>query len=135
MNMGWTLIRIALLYMLVGLVMGLIMAMSHDWTLVSVHSHMLLLGWVTMAIAGVVYILEPRCANRKLARVHFWGHNIGLPIMMVSLGFLHYGHSAIEPLVGVGSVIVLVSLVVFVVNVYSVRRPKSSPIQTEESPV
>ncbi len=121
MSVGWKLIRIALLYMLVGLVMGIAMAISHDWTLVSVHSHILLLGWATMAISGVVYVVEPRCAGRKLAAVHFWGHNIGLPVMMVSLGFVQYGHEAAEPVIGVGSTIVLASLVVFVLNVFSVR--------------
>jgi len=122
MGVGWKLIRIAMLYMLVGLVMGLVMAISHDLTLISVHSHILLLGWAAMAIAGIVYVVEPRCANRKLAGVHFWGHNIGLPVMMVPLAFVHYGYEAAEPIVGVGSLIVLASLVVFVVNVFSVRR-------------
>lgn len=126
MNIGFTLIRIALLYMLFGLALGLAMAMSHDWTLVSVHSHLLLLGWATMAIAGIVYVIEPRCANRKLAALHFWGHNIGLPVMMVSLGFVQYGYEAAEPVVGIGSTIVLASLVVFVVNVFSVRSASSA---------
>lgn len=121
MSLGLKLIRIALLYMLVGLIMGLAMAMSHDWTLMSVHSHILLLGWVTMAISGLVYIAEPRCANRKLAGVHFWGHNIGFPVMMISLGFVQYGYDAVEPVIGLGSIIVLASLAVFVVNVFSVR--------------
>ena len=91
MSVGRKLIRIALIYMLLGLFMGLGMAMSHDWTLVPVHSHILLLGWATMAIAGVIYVVEPRCANRKLASVHFWGHNIGFPMMMVSLAAVEYG--------------------------------------------
>ena len=121
MGIGLKLIRIALLYMVAGLVMGLFMAMSHDWNLISVHSHLLLLGWVTMAISGIVYIIEPRCANRKMATLHFWGHNIGLPVMMAGLAFVQYGHTAVEPVVAVGSIIVLASLVVFALNVYSAR--------------
>jgi hypothetical protein len=121
MSVGQKLIRIAVLYMLAGLVMGMAMAISHNWTLMSVHSHLLLLGWATMAISGIVYIVEPGCANRKLATVHFWGHNIGLPVMMVSLGFLHYGYDAAEPVVGVGSTIVMASLMVFALNLFSVR--------------
>ncbi|MCW5979670.1 MAG: hypothetical protein KIT09_16445 [Bryobacteraceae bacterium] len=27
--------------------------------------NILLLGWVTMAISGIVYIVEPQCANRR----------------------------------------------------------------------
>lgn len=134
MSVGTKLIRIALLYMLVGLVMGLAMAMSHDWTLVSVHSHLLLLGWATMAISGIVYLVEPRCAGRKLARVHYWGHNIGLPVMLVSLGFVQYGYVAAEPVIGVGSIIVLVSLVAFTINVFSVRSAPPILNSTEVTP-
>ena len=121
MGVGLKLIRVALLYMLVGLVMGLVMAISHDWKLLPVHSHILLLGWATMAIAGIVYIVVPSCANRKLAAIHFWGHNVGLPLMMVSLGLVEYGYGAAEPVIGIGSTIVLASLVAFVWNVFSVR--------------
>lgn len=121
MSVGLKLVRIALLYMLVGLILGLAMAISHDWKLMSVHSHLLLLGWVTMAISGVFYIVEPRCANRRLAVLHFWGHNIGLPVMLVSLGFVQYGHGAAAPVIGVGATIVLASLVVFALNVFSIR--------------
>jgi hypothetical protein len=126
MGIGSKLIRIALLYMLVGLVMGLAMAISHDWTLTPVHSHLLLLGWATMAIAGIIYIVEPRCcARRKLAALHFWGHNIGLPVMMISLGFVQYGYGGAEPVIGIGSIVVLASLVVFALNVFSVQ---SAPV-------
>jgi len=130
MGVGLKLIRIAVLYMLAGLVMGLSMAISHDWTLTSVHSHLLLLGWTTMAISGLIYVVEPRCANRKMAALHFWGHNVGLPVMMVGLAFVQFGYDAAEPVVGAGSIIVLISLVVFAVNVFSARSavPASGPM-------
>lgn len=126
MALGLKLIRIALLYMLVGLVMGLVMAVSRDWTLMSVHSHVLLLGWVTMAISGIVYVTVPRCADRKLAALHFWGHNIGLPIMMISLALEQYGQVAAEPAIGLGSCVVLISLAALVLNVFSVRNPATA---------
>lgn len=123
MDLGLKLIRIALVYMLAGLVMGLAMAISGDWTLMSVHSHVLLLGWMTMAVSGVVYFILPRCADRKLAAVHFWGHNIGLPVMMISLALEQYGYDGVEPVIGIGSSVVLISLAAFVLNVFSVRGP------------
>jgi predicted acyltransferase len=134
MSVGTKLVRIAPICMLVGLVMGLAMAISKDRALTSVHSHVLLLGWATMAISGIVYIVEPRCAKRKLAALHFWGHNAGLPVMMVSLGFVQYGYSAAEPVIGVGSIIVLGSLVVFTLNDFSVRGvPPANQASPESS--
>ncbi len=132
MNVGLKLVRIAMVYMMVGLIMGLTMAVTHDWTLMSVHSHILLLGWVSMAITGIVYIVEPRSAGRKLAKLHFWGHNVGLPAMTIGLAFDEYGYHAVEPLLGVGSVLVLLSLLSFVVNVFTVSG--ATPAQDRLAP-
>ncbi len=65
-----------------GLVMGLAMAMTKDSTLSLVRAHVTLSGLGTMAITGIVYILVPGSGRNRLARLHFSGHNIGLPEMM-----------------------------------------------------
>jgi hypothetical protein len=112
-----SLVKIASLYLLVGLVLGLAMAIGKDFSLMSVHSHVLLLGWATLAITGVVYLVLPRCADSRLAAAHFWLHNLGLPVMMASLAAETLGEPRAEPLIGVGSVLVVVGLGLFTVNV------------------
>lgn len=136
MNLGIKLIRIASVYMLVGLVVGIVMAVSKDFVLSSLHSHILLLGWATMAIAGIVYVVMPRCTDSKLAGLHFWGHNAGLPVMIVSLGLFRYGYDAAEAVIGIGSIIVLASLVAFTINVFSARHltPDQNEMFTISSP-
>ncbi len=123
MKLGITLIRIASIYMLAGLVLGVVMAISHDFTLSSVHAHVTLLGWATMGITGVVYLVLPRLSESRLSALHFWGHNIGLPVMMVSLGLFTYGNTAAEKVIGVGSVLVLAALGLFTVNLYLHGKP------------
>ena len=118
MNIGLRLVQIAVIYMVVGLVMGLAMGISNDFTLSSVHAHISLLGWTTMAIAGIVYLMMPECSRSPLARLHFWGHNIGLPVMMASLALFAYGFSSAEKLVAAGSTLVLLSLLLFAVNLF-----------------
>ena len=54
-----TLVKIASVYMMIGLVIGLIMGLSGNHALTSVHSHIGLLGWTTMVITGLVYIVRP----------------------------------------------------------------------------
>ncbi|MBI4824401.1 MAG: hypothetical protein HY805_09280 [Nitrospirae bacterium] len=54
-----------------------------------VHSHLMMLGWVSMMIYGVGYHILPRFAgkllkSRMLGEVHFWLSNIGLSGMVVS---------------------------------------------------
>ena len=112
------LVKIASVYMMIGLITGLVMGLSGDHALATVHSHISLLGWTTMAITGLIYIAIPRFANSKLTNYHFWLHNTGLPIMIFSLVLLYgYGHTAAEKFVGIGSIIVLLPLLVFTINV------------------
>ena len=118
-KMGITLVKIASIYMMVGLVVGLLMGMTGNHALVTVHSHTSLLGWVTMAITGLVYIVRPRFAASKLSPVYFWLHNIGLPIMIFSLALYYgYGNPAAEKVAGMASIIVLLALLVFTINIF-----------------
>ena len=116
-RIGVSLVRIASLYLLVGLVLGLAMAIGKDFSLLSVHSHLLLLGWGTLATTGIVYLVLPRCAGSRLATAHFWLHNVGLPVMMVSLAAETLGEPRAEPLTGVGSILVIAGLGLFTFNV------------------
>jgi cbb3-type cytochrome oxidase subunit 1 len=116
MNIGVRLIQVAAVYMMIGLIMGLAMAIASDFTLSSVHAHISLLGWATMAITGIVYILLPGCARNRLAKAHFWGHNIGLPVMMVSLTLYALGITAAEKAIAAGSILVVASLLLFSIN-------------------
>jgi len=43
------------------------------------------LGWASLALAGLVYHFYPAASITRLARFHFWLHNIGLPLFMVGL--------------------------------------------------
>ena len=113
---GVGLLKISAVYMVVGAVLGLVMGISSNFSLSSVHSHILLLGWLTMAVTGIVYLLMPGCALNRLARLHFWGHNLGLPVMMAGLALQSYGQENTAPVIAAGSILVLVSLLLFAIN-------------------
>lgn len=116
MNIGVRLIQIAAVYMTIGLILGFGMGITKDFSLTSVHAHVSLLGWATMAITGIVYVVVPGCARSRLAKLHFWGHNLGLPVMMVSLALEVRGITAAEKGIAAGSSVVLASLVLFSLN-------------------
>jgi cbb3-type cytochrome oxidase subunit 1 len=123
-SVGRALVQIASIYMMAGVVLGIVMGVSESFALVSVHSHLGLLGWSTMAITGLVYIALPRCEGSQLSRWHFWFHNIGLPVMLVSLIWKEYGGSSqAEAGAGLGSFIVLVALLFFTINVFRNSTP------------
>jgi len=128
-RIGINLLKIAALYMLAGLAIGMFMAISKDHTLSGAHSHLTLLGWTTMAITGVIYIVVPACANSKLAGVHFWLHNIGLPLMIFSLALFEYGNAEAEKFIGIGSTIVFISLLVFTVNIVKTGSKRTGAVK------
>jgi len=116
---GLNLVRIASLYMLAGLVLGMVMAVRQDFSLVSVHSHIGLLGWAAMAITGLAYLALPKCSQSRLATIHFWLHNIGVPLLLCSLAFMVLsGNTGVEPLIGLGGFLIIAGIVAFTINVF-----------------
>ena len=101
--MGLHFLKIAVVYLAIGAGLGLYMGITVQFTLAPVHAHLLLLGWASMALAGIVYHLYPAAATTRLARIHFWLHNLALPVFMVGLGMLLSGRQAAMPIVAVGA--------------------------------
>ena len=125
--MGLTFLKIAVVYLFVGAALGLGMGIAQNFALVPVHTHLLLLGWASLALAGLVYHLYPAAAATRLARVHFWLHNLGLPAFMLTLGLYLLGGAPLVPVVAVTAIVVLVGLGVFAVNVLINVRAASQP--------
>ena len=123
-TVGVTLLKIASVYMVVGLLGGLAVAITKQYGFATVHSHASLAGWVALALTGLVYLVLPHCATTGWATAHVWLHNLGLPIMLGSLTLYKAGVGQAEPLVALGSVLVLCGLLAFAVNVfrYGARR-------------
>lgn len=84
-KMGKTLMKISVVYFMIGISFGLFMSFTHVFNMTTVHVHLNLVGWVSLALAGVFYHLYPSLDQSGLAKAHFWLHNIGLPIMMISI--------------------------------------------------
>jgi cbb3-type cytochrome oxidase subunit 1 len=115
--MGVRFIKIAGVYFLIAVLLGLTMGIIHNFSFTSVHAHLNLLGWVSMAIFGIIYVLFPKAGTTKLAITHFWLHNIGLPVMQVALFVqLVTNNEALIPVTIVGSLLVVVGVILYVIN-------------------
>ncbi len=58
-------------FMLVcGVGMGIYMGISHDFSLAPIHAHTNLIGWVSLALFGIVYRLYPELQRGRLAATH-----------------------------------------------------------------
>jgi hypothetical protein len=121
-RMAATLVKIAAVYMLIGMGVGMFVGITGRYAFISVHSHASLVGWTTMALAGLIYLAFPPCERSRLAPVHFWLHNAGLPLMVCGLAVQAAGSDRAEPFVALGSTLVLAGMLVFTVNVVANAR-------------
>lgn len=111
-------LRLAVLYLLVGVSLGLYMAASHDHSMHPVHAHLNLLGWVTLALFGLYYRATPSAAHTRLAQVHFWIYVPFHLAMMALLWTLFTGRPEVEPLLAVASIGVALGCACFAVVVW-----------------
>ena len=116
-GLGVKWIKMAAIYLVIGILLGIHMGKSHDHTLVPVHAHINLLGWASMGIIGVLHQVFAKPLVNKVAVVQFWLHQLAFPVMMVSLALLLQGNAAMEPVTGIASLVVGVSVLLFAYNV------------------
>ncbi len=116
--MGVKLIKIAVIYFLIGISFGLYMSATHVFKLATVHVHVNLLGWMSLAIIGLIYVRFPKLEKTVAAKVHFWLHNIGLPIMMIGIACAILGVSPIFfPIATAGGALTVLGVFFFGYNV------------------
>ena len=111
--------KAAISFLIFGILMGLQMAISGLHNVIGAHAHTNLLGWVTMAIFGGYYALNPAKADTRLARIHFWSYLGSVAVMVPSLYLVYLGYGALEPLVAVSSVVAFLSTLFFAFIVFS----------------
>jgi hypothetical protein len=111
-------IKLAVLYLIIGISLGMAMGASQNFTLRPVHAHVNLLGWTTMALAGLIYSVFPKAGASRLARLHFWLLNLALPVMMVALSMMLLGHMAFAPALVIAEIIAALAILAFAANLF-----------------
>lgn len=72
-----------------------------------------------MALFGVIGALHPSMTEGRAAAVQFWTYNLGVPVMLGALTLRLKGFASIEPLIGVASILIGVSVLLFAWLVFS----------------
>ncbi|TIO08499.1 hypothetical protein [Mesorhizobium sp.] len=117
--------KTAIVFLILGIAAGLQMAISGNHGAYPAHAHINLLGWVTSAIFGGYYALNPEKAARRIAMVHYGVYNLGLVVMLAALYLMLHGNPALEPIVATGSMIVAVGVLIFALVVFSAETARS----------
>jgi hypothetical protein len=112
----------AITYFVIGISLGVYMGASHNHAMFPVHAHINLLGWASMGLTGLLYRSFPAAAESRLAVWHFWLYQTGVPLMLLAVAAIYSGVEAADPVAGAGSVVVLVSVLMFWWAIFSARR-------------
>ncbi len=119
--------RTAIIFLIVGISMGLTMAISQDHSAIGAHAHANLLGWVTMAIFGGYHALNPAKAERRIAMIQYFVYTTGVAVLVPALYLMLTGNPSMEPVVAVASLIAFAGVLLFAVIIFSsgtaVTRP------------
>ena len=116
-RMGLRFLQIAAVYLVIGALLGGFMGVTQQFFLAPVHAHLLLLGWASLALAGLVYHLYPGASETRLARIHFRLHNIGLPIFAGALALILTGHEWAHAPLGASAGMLIGALTAFAANI------------------
>jgi cbb3-type cytochrome oxidase subunit 1 len=87
-----------------------------------VHAHINLLGWVSMAVSGLIYRSYPKAVDDGYAGIRFWLANIGLLAMMPSLALLLSGNKSLVPVLATGEFLTLGAMLVLLFKLWKGAR-------------
>jgi hypothetical protein len=119
--------KLAVIYLVLGMTMGIGMGMSQNFMLRPVHAHINLLGFAVLSIAAFVFHAFPDLARTRLATAWFWLYNIAMPIAMGALALILYGKTWAEPALIVGELLTWASGCLFAIMVLWNLRAERVP--------
>src|SRR5450755_4455690 len=91
----------AVLFVIAGMVWGIVMAISEDHSAMPAHAHLNLLGWVSLFLFGIFYHLHPAVDRSRTASVQVWVWIGSTVILTVGVALVHSGHAIGDPIAAV----------------------------------
>lgn len=119
--------KAAVVFLILGLMMGLQMSITENYNVTGAHAHTNLAGWVTGALFGLYYALNPQKAETRLARTHFFSYIFSVAVMAPGLYFWSMGYEIFAPFVAISAVVAFASVLLFAYIVYAPAQRSSVP--------
>jgi uncharacterized membrane protein YgdD (TMEM256/DUF423 family) len=116
-------IILSVLYFFVAIVLGNYMGIRQDFRLRHVHVHIAVLGWLSLAVIGLLYSAYPALQRGWRATAQMWLHNVGLVTFMG--GFARYaltGEKILAP-IAIGSLALSIGVLLLAIQVITTLWP------------
>lgn len=110
---------LSVICLFIGMGWGMHMARAQDFAMAPAHAHLNLLGGVLSAVFGTFYALTKETYSPRLAWINLLLSAVALSIMVPVLAMLLQTNDEAKygPIVGMGSGIMVLSLLVFAISV------------------
>jgi len=105
--------------------LGLHMAIGHDHGQLVTHAHIMVGGWLSLAIFGFFYALLGETVPRWLARAHFWLAQVSLAVLVAGLYLYYAGQTQYEPLAAIGALGYAASFLLFAAAAFTALRERT----------
>jgi cbb3-type cytochrome oxidase subunit 1 len=105
----------AIVYGLLGMSMGLEMAISNNHGQMPTHAHTMVIGWISFFLFGLFYHQFGNAVSRVLSLIHFWVAQCALIGLIIGLRLVYSGHPQFEPIAAVSATTYALSFLVFAV--------------------
>ncbi len=105
----------AIIYGLLGMLLGLHMAMSHNHDQRPTHAHIMVIGWVSFFLFGLFYARFGTAVRQWLAVIHLVVAQLTMVGLMVGLWLLYSGETQYEPIAAISSIAYAASFLVFAI--------------------
>jgi hypothetical protein len=103
----------AVLFVVAGMIWGIVMAISDDHSAMPAHAHLNLLGWVSLFLFGIFYHLHPAIDASRTASMQVWIWIASTVILTIGVGLAHTGHAVGDPVAAIGSILILGDMLLF----------------------
>lgn len=123
MRISTLLLRVSVILLLVGLCIGIGMAMTQDFRLRGTHAHINLVSFVIMFIAGLYYRMVPAAEALVMAKMHAILHIAAAVVLPIGIAALTLLGPSYEIVAILGSLVFLLAMILFTVVVYRTTAP------------
>lgn len=96
---------------LAGMIFGMVMGISQDFSLSPSHAHLNLLGWASLSLMGLFYAVSRQAG--AAGWIQFALSATGGVLMPVSLGFYLSGQKVWNTGISIGAVAAVLGMIVF----------------------
>lgn len=114
MSLNW--IRVSAVYFVIGIALGIYMLATSNYEWVA-YIHILVFGWLSNAVIGLIYTYFDFSGETDLAKSQFWLFNIGLVIFLI--GVLLISPANTLNWIYTGAVAVALSGVLFLITIFN----------------